>query len=1281
MKLKHILATAAMALFSVSAYAVSADELKVYINPGHGSWGPNNRHMATIGHYPISTADPDTTDFFESNTNLMKCNELFHRLVDYGFKNDGRYGLDLTQNVVMSRIANGPYPYDENNSATDSGNDYNRTLSEIANEAETWGADVFISVHSNASTEGTNTNYLYFAMDGYADASSDKITLSKEISRCGWNHRILDRHTMWTHYDYTMTASDLAAGKGKIGQQKLGVLNHDVPGYLVEGYFHTYQPARHKHMNFDVDRIEGLTYARGLADYYGIAKESTGDIYGVVRDRDTKFSHDVYTPNTGTYDKYLPLNGVEVTLWQGETEVAKYTTDVNYNGAFVFRNLAPGNYTVTFSHAEYFAGQVWTSDEKSEEVAASIAVTVKAAEVSYPTAFLRNTTWTPPTISYVNYPDSTAGKGYSLLPSYETKATAYDLLAAQLEGKTVRRQLLREDKLYVLALDSANEPYIYLADLAASTVTELDKAAVVLSANGRLKISDIALTADHVLVASSTAKNHYSDAQATEDGESRGQINVYKWTKNAETGLPETCELWFSSNFSGNYYRAVAGKTITYSGTLESGVLVTTATNLGNTKGQIRMGLYEITDGTFSGSPARWNWADADLLTPKMSDNDDYELMVSPLGDKNFVFDGNATAPFEFAAGPTKLGTNSLVNVKANGTNYFKYADKSFMVTPKIDEAGKVAGIQLFDITDGFSSAKEIAIECAFEPVDYTYASAHGELALTLSADERTTGATIELFLAVDGKVTKYTAGDFYTSVAPAAGGTANPFAYALKSEVTADGTLAVSYSLNAAATDVNIYVVDEAGEVVASHEAGALAAGDYTADINLIDLEEGKYTWEIEVEGTVATTVKEFASWLFYHPSGMDVDNSFESGSFGTLFVCEGYNLGNTKNSSGTYVSANGGQEGAGLYIFDPQLNQILNKDGKPRFYPSFLTAGGNVFTGSDGTHKNAADFARVAIAEDGRIFVNRYNTAGDYYLYAQSLEDLVATGEFTSLLAGKTMTDAIYYDEAGNYLAGPAQGFDVVGSGEDLRLIAISRKTNSISTGTSLNLAVEYAIGNSAVLPTPTYVDALNGKYTISRDRSANIQIDNEGGIWYVQYRGVPSDAEPALVYVNADGEIKYFEGAGGKVRRNAGLSLSPDGKYLAAPSAAGTVSVYEIMKLEDGSIYLNEEYKITGVGNNEYSLAWDAAGNLYGGNATKEFVKGYAIPRAEPFTTKAASKYSFVKTADGLVGVEGVEVDADAPVKYYNLQGIEVDGENLSNGIYIKVQGKKTSKIYVK
>ena len=44
-----------------AALAVTADDVRIYINPGHGSWGPNDRPMATIP-YPMlpSTGRPDT---------------------------------------------------------------------------------------------------------------------------------------------------------------------------------------------------------------------------------------------------------------------------------------------------------------------------------------------------------------------------------------------------------------------------------------------------------------------------------------------------------------------------------------------------------------------------------------------------------------------------------------------------------------------------------------------------------------------------------------------------------------------------------------------------------------------------------------------------------------------------------------------------------------------------------------------------------------------------------------------------------------------------------------------------------------------------------------------------------------------------------------------------------------------------------------------------------------------------------------------------------------------
>ncbi len=53
----------------------------------------------------------------------------------------------------------------------------------------------------------------------------------------------------------------------------------------------------------------------------------------------------------------------------------------------------------------------------------------------------------------------------------------------------------------------------------------------------------------------------------------------------------------------------------------------------------------------------------------------------------------------------------------------------------------------------------------------------------------------------------------------------------------------------------------------------------------------------------------------------------------------------------------------------------------------------------------------------------------------------------------------------------------------------------------------------------------------------------------------------------------------------------------------------------------------------------------------------------------------------TSKAETGIAEVAVDANAPVVYYNLQGVRVDAANIPNGIYIRQQGHTTTKVLVK
>ena len=98
--------------------------------------------------------------------------------------------------------------------------------------------------------------------------------------------------------------------------------------------------------------------------------------------------------------------------------------------------------------------------------------------------------------------------------------------------------------------------------------------------------------------------------------------------------------------------------------------------------------------------------------------------------------------------------------------------------------------------------------------------------------------------------------------------------------------------------------------------------------------------------------------------------------------------------------------------------------------------------------------------------------------------------------------------------------------------------------------------------------------------------------------------------------------------------------------------------------------------GIGTNVNDIAWDLAGNIYICGNSSEWLKGFALPGHSNFVTKAPLSES-IATSLSEVSAD----DVNAPVEYFNLQGIRVSGDNLTPGIYIRRQGKIAEKIVVK
>lgn len=74
---------------------------------------------------------------------------------------------------------------------------------------------------------------------------------------------------------------------------------------------------------------------------------------------------------------------------------------------------------------------------------------------------------------------------------------------------------------------------------------------------------------------------------------------------------------------------------------------------------------------------------------------------------------------------------------------------------------------------------------------------------------------------------------------------------------------------------------------------------------------------------------------------------------------------------------------------------------------------------------------------------------------------------------------------------------------------------------------------------------------------------------------------------------------------------------------------------------------------------------------------------VPAESIAAYKEATGWKVFTNVEGIgtTAIEGVEADENAPVEYYNIQGMKVAADNLTPGIYVKRQGMKVSKVYVK
>ena len=368
-------------------------DVKIYINPGHGGHGSNDRGM-TI--YPFASGDPE--GFWESNSNLDKGLFLDSMLVALGVQtmmsrrtnNDGG-GNDV--DVLAAWLKSGKINQEQYNYMLANGDD--RSLSAIAAEANAYGADFMLSIHSNA---GAPSNYILQLYSGkelndatyYAHTNRNEAE-SRAVTTLMGPYLYENKNADWTRVPYII--GDKTFARQIFGWSNgYGVLrNLQIGGTISEGSMHDYTPETYRLMSMGYKKAEAFHFMQTFLEYYLDYTYPTGVIGGQVRDAYQAMTFPAIVYHKGTMDELMPLLHAQLELLQNGQVLATTYTDSLYNGCYYFWDLTPGEYTVRASMPNYYTQEA--------------QVTVTAGHITYKPFKMNLQRQTPPeVIAYTPHP-------------------------------------------------------------------------------------------------------------------------------------------------------------------------------------------------------------------------------------------------------------------------------------------------------------------------------------------------------------------------------------------------------------------------------------------------------------------------------------------------------------------------------------------------------------------------------------------------------------------------------------------------------------------------------------------------------------------------------------------------------------------------------------------------------------------------------------------------------------------------------------------------------------
>ena len=479
-----------------------------------------------------------------------------------------------------------------------------------------------------------------------------------------------------------------------------------------------------------------------------------------------------------------------------------------------------------------------------------------------------------------------------------------------------------------------------------------------------------------------------------------------------------------------------------------------------------------------------------------------------------------------------------------------------------------------------------------------------------------------------------------------------NPFAYDVKGAAGENDTYTVTFKATGAAAEGEIVVTDADGQTVITQPLTGIVAGDNTATLDLSELPEGAYTWAIRLVNfsdreNLAISYEAPANWAneeanAWRTTGAAVVvNDPEADSYGYTVVGHGY--------------------AQGYAVFDPAGNQVMNTENeKGLFNVGVTTANNGSSTSRGGDHMGLAVFADWSDAHSG------------YWV----LDPLNPSAPLRNMLLVEGATQAgngtVTYDGVATGSGSPCVAFQ--GTGDETKMFAFDEDIYG-------NALVRYNIGaNTSIVAAPELVlDAYKSKMA-----NTNIEVcPVENGFFVSQNRADGADANvPGLMFFDNEGALLWTGENMGMPSFAGGVAVSNDGTMIANAGYDGYIRVSGLSFDEYGEPEFTTFYEfnmpISGTNNRSWTqINFDPANNLHIFNRLGNGYIVLAMPAAMA-TTPAKAEYTINKAS----GIGNIDVEnAEAPVRYFNLQGVEVPAANLAPGMYIRQQGNASTKVVIR